>query len=413
MTNRLGGIADDFTGATDLAAALTTAGYRTVVTVGVPPADVPAADAVIVALKTRTAPVADAVCESLAAARWLRAAGATRIYFKYCSTFDSTPTGNIGPVADALLSELGLTLGVVVPSFPANGRRLYQATLFVHGQPLAESSMRHHPLTPMTDSNVVRLLEPQSTSRVVHVPLEQVRQPGELAASLRRAAADGPVLVVIDAIDDTDLTIIAEALPAETLLTGGAALAAVLDPPGTSVAGPIDFPDGPRLVVAGSASAATRAQVAAARDVLPSERLDVVALNRDPEAEVARLLDIVTASWARSDDPVLVYATATLDDLSDPTDRARDAGLIERGLAALCAAAVKHGGRRLIVAGGETSGAVTSELGVAHLEIGPSIAPGVVWSSAVTASGVRVALALKSGNFGTPTMFLDAWEVLG
>jgi uncharacterized protein YgbK (DUF1537 family) len=225
----LGCIADDFTGATDLAAALTDAGYRTTVVIGPGVDEVGDADAVVVALKTRTAPVADAVSQSLSAVRSLRRLGAERFYFKYCSTFDSTPQGNIGPVADALLAELGARLGVVVPSFPANGRRVYGSMLFVHGQPLAESPMRDHPLTPMTDSNVVRLLEPQTTSAVAAIPLERVRADASaLTAELAELASGDPTLVVLDAIDDGDLARIAQALPPGTLITGGAALAAQL-----------------------------------------------------------------------------------------------------------------------------------------------------------------------------------------
>ena len=409
---QLGCIADDFTGATDLAAALAAAGYRTVVTIGVPGGPVADADAVVVALKSRTAPVDEAVRDSVAALRWLRGIGATRTYFKYCSTFDSTPRGNIGPVADALLAELGTGLGVVVPSFPANGRRVYQATLFVHGEPLAESPMRHHPLTPMTDSNLVRLLEPQSTSRVAHVPLERLREPGALAAELAGLASGGPVLVVLDAIDDADLAVIAGALPADALVTGGAALGAALSGPTPDAAGALSFPDGPALVVSGSASAATREQVAVARESVPSARVDLAALLTDADAEVTRLLDVVVSAWANDDRPVLVYATAELADLSAEADRERDSALIERCLADLTRRAVAAGGRRVIVAGGETSGAVTSALGVTQLEIGPAIAPGVVWAGATTGDGTRVALALKSGGFGSPTMFLDAWKVL-
>ena len=404
---QLGCIADDFTGATDVAAAFTSAGHRTVVTIGVPEGPVPGADAVVVALKSRTAPVADAVRESLAAARALRALGASRYYFKYCSTFDSTPDGNIGPVADALLAELGLGLGVVVPSFPANGRRVFQGCLFVHDQPLDESSMRHHPLTPMTDASLLRLLAPQTTSRVELVPLQVVHDETALPATLA-SLADGatPTLAVLDAVDDGDLARIARALPEHTLLTGGAGLAGALAGADRGPE-PIGFPAGARLVVAGSASAATREQVAVAGGEIPSVQVDRAALPTAFDEEVARLFDVVRSGGDR---PVLVYATASLDDLAGG---ARHAELIERCLARVTVSAVAGGVRRVVVAGGETAGAVTAALGVRQLAIGPSIAPGVVWSSAATADGTRVALALKSGNFGGPRLFLDAWDVLG
>lgn len=410
----LGCIADDFTGATDLAAALTDAGFRTIMTIGSPPTGLPDADAIVVALKTRTAPVDEAVRLSVEAIRGLTALGASRFYFKYCSTFDSTATGNIGPVADALLQETDAPLGVVVPSFPANGRTVFQGTLFVHDQPLAESPMRHHPLTPMTDSNVLRLLRPQTTSPVEHVPLAVVHSPEALAARLGGLTDLGrPPLVVLDAIDDDDLARIAAALPDGTLLTGGAALAGALTAPNRSVTpAPTDFPTGPSLIVSGSASAATREQVATARAHLPAFQLDLAALLADFDAEVHRLLDDVSAAWAESDRPVLVFATAELADLSSGVNRARDADLIERSLAQLVSGAVDRGARRIIVAGGETSGAVTSALGIRQLEMGPRIAPGVVWTIADTATGARVLLALKSGNFGDARMFLDAWELL-
>ena len=410
----LGCIADDFTGATDLAAALTDAGFRTIMTIGSPTTDLSDADAIVVALKTRTAPVDEAVSQSVAAIRQLTAAGASRFYFKYCSTFDSTATGNIGPVADALLVETGASLGVVVPSFPANGRSVYQGTLFVHDQPLAESPMRHHPLTPMTDSNVMRLLRPQSTSPIEHIPLATVHRPQELADRLADVAdVAAPPLVVLDAIDDDDLVRIARALPADALLTGGAALAGALAAPNRSAPpAALDFPVGRSLIVSGSASSATRGQVATARETLPAIRLDLPALLADFNGEVARLLNQVTTSWAQSELPVLVFATAELTDLTAGENRARDAELIETSLAQLVVGAVEHGARRIIVAGGETSGAVTSALGVQQLEMGPTIAPGVVWTIADTIMGPRVMLALKSGNFGNPRMFLDAWELL-
>lgn len=405
---QLGCIADDFTGATDVAAALTSAGHRTVVTIGVPEGPVLGADAVVVALKSRTAPVAAAVEESIAAARALRALGASRFYFKYCSTFDSTPQGNIGPVADALLAELGLKLGVVVPSFPANGRRVFQGHLFVHDQPLDESPMSHHPLTPMKDANLLRLLAPQTTSRVELVPLQVVQDGTALPATLASLAGGTTrTLAVVDAVNDRDLVRIAHALPERALITGGAGLAAALAGPDRRP-DPIGFPAGPRLVVAGSASAATREQIAVAAREIPSAQVDRARLATAFDEEVARLLAVV-----RTAERTLVYATASLDDLAADVDRARDAALIERCLAELTRAAVAAGARRIVIAGGETAGAVTAALGVRRLEIGPSIAPGVVWSSAATADGTRVALALKSGNFGGPRLFLDAWDVLG
>jgi len=410
----IGCIADDFTGATDIAGALTRAGYRTVVTIGAPPDGLPEADAIVVALKTRTSAVEHAVTTSTDAARRLLELGCTRLYFKYCSTFDSTPSGNIGPVADALLETTGHRLGVVVPSFPRNGRRVFQSQLFVHDQLLSESPMRHHPLTPMTDSHIGRLLTPQTRSRVELVDLQTVRDADALSRRLSDLAeSPSPVLAVLDAIDDGDLTRIAAALPDTALLTGGAALAGALPAPAEPVdADPLSAPVGRRLVLAGSASSATRGQIAAALPEMPSAQLDLAALAADAGAETQRLRAVIRDAWAEAPDrPVLVFATASLDDLSPADSREQDAERIEACLSALAVAAVDDGARSIIVAGGESSGAVTSALGVQRLEIGPEIAPGVVWSRAVTAGGVEIGLALKSGNFGSERIFLDAWAV--
>ncbi|MCA1219718.1 3-oxo-tetronate kinase [Streptomyces sp. 8L] len=453
----LGAVADDFTGATDLAATLVARGFRTVVTVGVPDApggaaaDSPpagdagpsaptaddgpwgedpygGADAVVVALKSRTAPVPEAVRDAVAALRALRAAGCKRFYFKYCSTFDSTPLGNIGPVTDALLDELGAPGTVIVPSFPATGRTVYRARLFVHDDLLDESPLRDHPLTPMRDAHVGRLLAPQTRRPVALVRHEAVRAGADAVREELSRVPDA--LTVVDATTDEDLRVIAAATADLPLITGAAGLALGLTGPreGRENAGAGPRQDGPRAVLSGSASSMTRAQVGHARGLLPSRALDVAALRADLDGAVAGLVSFARACW-RADPglPPLIYAADETTDLrgTEATGpgaasgtRAQDtagpdaATLVETALARCAAALVAAGARRLLVAGGETSGAVVTALGARVLSIGAPIAPGVVWThteARIDGTAHPVDLALKSGNFGTVDMFTTAW----
>lgn len=424
----LGAIADDFTGATDLATALVARGFRTVVAVGAEglTADAAAArevgeaDAVVVALKSRTAPVEEAVGTSLAALRALRDADCRSFYFKYCSTFDSTPRGNIGPVTDALLDALGETATVVVPSFPATGRTVYKARLFVHDELLAESPMRHHPLTPMRDSHVVRLLEPQTGRPVRAIGLDTVRAGAEALRTALAAPEHADALTVVDATEDRDLRTISAATSSMRLVTGAAGLALGLTGPheGTARAAAASAPGAFGAVLAGSASAATRAQVAHGREHLPHRKLDVAALRSDPAATVADLVDFARACWRQDPArPPLLYAVGSLDDLEHDTPEGAPpaAELIEQALAACAVDLVRAGARRLLIAGGETSGAVTTALGARTLSIGAQIAPGVAWARThLTVDGATEAvdLALKSGNFGDTTIFTTAWDAL-
>ncbi|GAA2351321.1 3-oxo-tetronate kinase [Streptomyces carpaticus] len=417
---RWGGVADDFTGATDLATNWVARGLRTSVTLGVPSdeelADLRLAgmDAVVVALKTRTAPVRDAVTQSVAALDALRRLGCSRFYDKYCSTFDSTPQGNIGPVADALLAQLGADKAVVVPSFPATGRTVYQGHLFVGGQLLSDSSMRHHPLTPMTRSDVAELLRPQTRHRVATVPLQVVRAG---AAALRAAidAADG-TYVVVDAVDESDLAVIAEVTAGDPLVTGGSGLAlglpAVADAPATAA---MPVAAGHRAVLAGSASSATRGQIAHAREHLAHRKLDLAALRADLAGEVVRLTAWATECWTRSPgEPVLVYAVDSLEDLeaAPPAGQRPAAELIEEALADCATAFAAAGARQFLVAGGETSGSVVQALDVRRLELGPALAPGVSWAHGTAGDGRAYNLALKSGNFGHQDIFTAGWQAL-
>ncbi|MFE5074699.1 3-oxo-tetronate kinase [Streptomyces halstedii] len=423
----LGAIADDFTGATDLATMLVARGHRTVVTVGTDAFSDSAgsrtvrdADAVVVALKSRTAPVDEAVGTSLTALRALREAGCARYYFKYCSTFDSTPRGNIGPVADALLAELGERRTVVVPSFPATGRTVDQGLLRVHGELLAESPMRHHPLTPMRDSHLGRLLTPQTGHPVRLVGLDTVRKGTDALRSALDAPGLADALVVVDAVSDEDLVTVCAATAHLTLVTGAAGLALGLTGPHTEAARatPASAPGDPGVVLSGSASSATRAQVAHARTRLPHRKLDLAALRADFDGTVAALVGFARRAW--DDDPAkppLIYAVGDLADLEDsaPHDGPAASELVERALAACATGLVAAGARRLLVAGGETSGAVVTALGVRTLAIGAPIAPGVTWARADGRAHDRehtVDLALKSGNFGDAAIFTEAWSAL-
>lgn len=412
-----GCIADDFPGATDLATNFVSQGFRTTVVFGPPDPERPdthdesETDVVVVALKTRTAPVEQAVSESLRSLRYLESIGAQRIYVKYCSTFDSTPAGNIGPVIDAVLAELDEAATVVVPSFPQAARTVYQGHLFVGSDPLSESSMRNHPLTPMLDSSVPRMLSLQTVNHVGLVPLDVVRAGG--VALRDRVAPDGErTLLVVDAISELDLTTIAEATSGLRVVTGGSGLArGFAHDAGSEDARDIPVAGGYSATLCGSASQATRAQVNHARLNVPWRKLDLHALRGGFDAEVASLLDWaagVYEEWA--DATPLFYSVDSLSDIENVP--AGTSELVEQALAAIAAGLVRLGARRLIVAGGETSGRVVSELGIDRIAIGAAIAPGVAWGAGRTADGAPVNVALKSGNFGGEDMFTSAWAVL-
>lgn len=422
MSLLLGCIADDFTGATDLASMLVKAGLRTVQVIGVPddPALAGDADAVVVALKSRTIPAADAVAQSLAALDWLRGRGARQIYFKYCSTFDSTDQGNIGPVADALLDALGETFTIACPAFPENGRTIYQGHLFVGEALLSDSPMRHHPLTPMTDANLVRVLQRQTPRQVGLVPYRVVRQgAAAIRVEFQRLRDAGRSHAVVDALADDDLYAIGAACADLALVTAGSGVALGL-PQNFYAAGLMQprrdaavLPSvgGKPAVLAGSCSAATREQVRTMAARHPAALIDPLAAS-DPAELAARALEAVAPALARGE-PFLIYSTtdpAKVKEVQRHLGQERAAALVEATLACIARELVARGVRRLVVAGGETSGAVVSALGVKALAIGPQIDPGVPWTLA--AGEPRVALALKSGNFGAPDFFEKALQML-
>jgi len=413
----LGCIADDFTGATDLANTLVKGGMTAVQVIGVPTGPLPEADAIIIALKSRTAPVGEAVTQSLAACDALLAAGAKQIFWKYCSTFDSTDQGNIGPVADALLKRLGSGFALACPAFPTNGRTIYLGHLFVGNALLNESGMENHPLTPMTDANLVRVLGRQTDGAVGLVPFTTVEQ-GAAATrqAMMRLAEQGRRYAIVDAVTDQHLLAIGEAAAQHALITGGSGVAMGLPEnfrragllPARGDAASLPPMQGMAAVVAGSCSRATLGQIGLARDHVPVLELDALA-TPDAAALTAQALDWVSGKLS-ADRPVVIAASAPPEKVAALQAKlGRDAAgaLIETAMAAIAEGLVARGVGRLVVAGGETSGAVVQRLGVTALRIGPEIDPGVPWTFAEP-RGLH--LALKSGNFGARDFFLKAFD---
>lgn len=443
MGIRLGCIADDFTGATDLANNLVRAGMRVVQLIDVPPAgadrpddtDIEAdadsdtdtdtdtdlgvdADAVVIALKSRTVPAAEAVEASLRALAWLRAAGAEQIYFKYCSTFDSTPAGNIGPVTEALMDAIGADFTLATPAFPDNGRTVFKGHLFVGDVLLSESGMRHHPLTPMTDPDLVSVLGAQTTRPVGLIDHTTVAGGAEaIRARMDALREEGVGIAIADAVSNDDLLRLGSAVRELPLVTAGSGLAIGLpanwgiEP--SPAAARLPPAGGHRAVVSGSVSVATNRQV---QEFLDSGR---PAFSVDP-LRIAAGEDVAGqalgfAEKHLADGPVLVYSTEAPDTVRTVQGRlgAAEAGeLVERTLARVARGLVARGVRQLVVAGGETSGAVVQELGVTGLRIGPQIDPGVPWCAAALPDGDTLHITLKSGNFGGPGFFTDAFALL-
>jgi len=426
----LGCIADDFTGATDLANNLVRSGMRTVQTIGVPEDTSPPvdADAIVVALKSRTIAPADAVAQSLAALQWLRAQGVQQVYFKYCSTFDSTPAGNIGPVIDALLDALsdlpGSGFTIACPAFPETGRTIFKGHLFVGDQLLSDSGMRNHPLTPMTDANLVRVLQAQTTNKVGLVAHDVVAQSADaIRGRFAALRAEGVGIAIVDAVSNDDLMRIGAALQGMPLVTGGSGVAIGLPQnwpslervAATGRADALPPASGLRAVVSGSCSLATNAQVLHfRRSGRPGFAVDPLALAAGDDV-VGKAL-----AWAGRhlhDGPVLVYATAEPSAVEDAQQRlgvARAGEMVEQALSRIARGMVQQGVRQLVIAGGETSGAVVRELGVRQMSIGPQIDPGVPWTAVQSpvCAGATLHVALKSGNFGATDFFTRAFERL-
>ncbi|MCV0424947.1 MAG: four-carbon acid sugar kinase family protein [Roseibium sp.] len=405
---KLGVIADDFTGASDIALMLSEGGMPTAQYVGIPgtTAD-PAIEAGVIGLKTRTVPAQEAITRSLEACDWLKAQGAEQIVLKICSTFDSTDAGNIGPVAEALADWLGETSVLVCPAFPENGRTVFEGHLFVKDRLLSECGMQHHPLTPMTDPDLRRVLARQTSWPVGHIPVSTVWTGPD--AICRSAEEAGKAMVIVDAIRNDDLLAIGQAAKSRNLLVGGSGIALGL---------PENFGfsqhiaswtgvTGKAVVLSGSCSTATRGQVAAYKSIAPSRELaaDDIITKRVSLQEILEwtLMQEHAPLLYSSADPSVVAAA------QERFGREASAEAIESLFANLAAALSQAGVQRIVVAGGETSGAVVSGLDAHTLEIGPKIAAGV---PALKVSGRPLALALKSGNFGGPDFFQEALAVL-
>ncbi len=415
----LGCIADDFTGATDLANNLVRAGMRVVQTIGVPNAPLSAeVDAVVVALKSRTIAPQDAVDQSLQALQWLQGQGAEQIYFKYCSTFDSTAQGNIGPVTEALMQALQTDFTIATPAFPDNGRTVFKGYLFVGDVLLNESGMQHHPLTPMVDANLVRVMQAQCKSKVGLLSHKTIAQGATaIQEDIANLKQQGVRIAIVDAVSNDDLMRLGPALKGMPLLTAGSGVAIGLPQnfglTPTPQASVLPKASGLQAVVSGSCSQATNRQVAHFKATgRPAFLIDPLNLKGSWQDLVKEVL-----AWAQghlASGPVLVYSTATPESVQAVQSQlgVEAAGhQVEQALAAIARGLVELGVQQMVVAGGETSGACVQALAIEQLQIGPQIDPGVPWCHAHTPMG-SVHITLKSGNFGTDDFFTKAFSFL-
>ena len=415
----LGCIADDFTGATDLANNLVRAGMRVVQTIGVPNAPLSAeVDAVVVALKSRTIAPQDAIGQSLQALQWLQGQGAQQIYFKYCSTFDSTAQGNIGPVTEALMHALQTDFTIATPAFPDNGRTVFKGYLFVGDVLLNESGMQHHPLTPMVDANLVRVMQAQCKSKVGLLSHKTIAQgTASIGQEITNLKQQGVRIAIVDAVSNDDLMRLGPALKGMPLVTAGSGVAIGLPQnfglSPTPQASVLPKASGLQAVVSGSCSQATNRQVANFKaSGRPTFLIDPLHLKGSWEDLVQEAL-----AWAQghlATGPVLVYSTATPESVQAVQSElgVEAAGhQVEQALAAIARGLLQQGVHQLVLAGGETSGACVQALSIEQLQIGPQIDPGVPWCHAHTPMG-GVHITLKSGNFGTDDFFTKAFTFL-
>jgi uncharacterized protein YgbK (DUF1537 family) len=424
MAVLLGCIADDFTGGTDLAGMLVKSGMKTIQLIGVPTEPAPDdVDAVVIALKSRTNPAPEAIEESLRALEWLKSQGCQQFFFKYCSTFDSTPKGNIGPVAEALMKALDTKFTIACPAFPANKRSIYKGHLFVGDDLLSESGMRNHPLTPMTDSNLVRVLQQQVQSKVGLTDYSVVKGgAGVIQKRFADLQKDGNQFSIVDALSDIDLYSIGAACADLPLVTGGSGIALGLPENFRKKgllkiigdASKLGTVRGLKAVIAGSCSVATQEQVRVMKEKSPAYFVDPLALV-DGRDVVTEALEWVAQKIVKG--PVLIYATSspeTVKSIQDKVGIEKAGEMVEHALAKIAKGLIKLGVGQLIVAGGETSGAVVKALGISGLRMGPEIAPGVPWTKAIftEVNHDPLVLALKSGNFGSPQFFNEAWDYI-
>ncbi|MDN3616309.1 3-oxo-tetronate kinase [Vibrio gallaecicus] len=411
----LGVIADDFTGATDIAGFLVENGMRTIQLNGIPAGDFDvSADAVVISLKSRSCPVDEAITDSVTALKWLQSQGCQQFYFKYCSTFDSTAQGNIGPVTDALLAELGESFTMVCPALPVNGRTVYNGHLFVFGELLSDSGMRNHPVTPMTDSSVVRMMNAQSEGVSGLVNFQTIEQGSDsVTARFEELKSQGNRYAVVDAFNSEHLVTLGQAAKSLKLITGGSGLAAgiaknwtehLVDQSDAKLAGsPVKAPT---VVFSGSCSVMTNQQVTAYKQLAPHFAIDVKACLTNAQYTNEVFDWVMTHS--QSEFAPLVYATAdaaALKTIQEEYGAKASSHAVEQFFSQLAIKLQKNGVKNFIVAGGETSGVVTQSLAVKGFHIGPQIAPGVPWVKSVEGD---LSLALKSGNFGDENFFAKA-----
>lgn len=416
---KLGVIADDFTGATDIASFLVNNGLATVQLNGVPSADFCVeAEAVVISLKSRSCPAAQAVADSLRAVEWLQQQDCQQFYFKYCSTFDSTEQGNIGPVTDALLEKLGETQTIISPSLPVNGRTVYQGHLFVMDQLLSDSGMRHHPVTPMTDSNLLRVMEKQSQGQCGLVAYSVMEQGVDAVRQrLQVLKNEGKRYVVLDALNEQHLLTQGEALRDMKLVTGGSGLAIGLARqwatrtentlPATDAGQPHS---GSAVVLSGSCSVMTNKQVARYLQQAAGQAIDVARALQGASEQQAYVQELTDWIEAHRQDPLapLLYATSSPEILAEIQQRfgpEASSQAVEKLFADIAAKLQQSGFERFIIAGGETSSIVAQTLGIQSFHIGPTISPGVPW---VRSTDNTLSLALKSGNFGDEDFFARA-----
>ena len=421
MPITLGCIADDFTGATDLANMLVKGGLKTIQLLGNPTKEdvVPSVDAVIIALKTRTIPVEEAIEQSLQALNWLKNAGAKQFFFKYCSTFDSTDKGNIGPVIDALMEALETQFTIACPAFPETERTIFKGHLFVGDKLLSDSPMKDHPLTPMTDSNLVSILSRQTSQKVGLVEYKDILAgPYAIRKAFDQLQKEDVAIAVTDVLNDEHLYFLGEAVKDFKLITGGSGIALGLPSQFKSRnnhqeetrAHSLPKVLGKELVLSGSCSEMTLAQVDEFSKKYSTLKLNPIELAENNSA-LANAVDWVIQ--AKGEEPILVYASAPPDAVKQAQKKlGRDlaSSTVENALAKIALAAVQDGFRRIVVAGGETAGAVMSNLGIKGIMIGEQIDPGV--PTTVSIGDPSIGLVLKSGNFGSADFFEKAFKVM-
>ncbi|MEZ5924081.1 MAG: four-carbon acid sugar kinase family protein [Hyphomicrobiaceae bacterium] len=412
----LGAIADDLTGGIELASMLVAQGVRTGFGIGPAASLVEDAEAQVIALKTRVIPADEAVTAVLGGAERLITRGARQVFFKYCATFDSTPAGNIGPCAEALIDRLDAHRALFCPALCETGRTVYQGHMFGGSTLLSDSPKRFDPLTPMTDSNLVRVLQAQSRQKVGLIDHSIVEAgPEAIRYRSEQLAAEGATLQIVDTLNENHLAAIADAAAGMPLLTGNSSVAAHLPAcwrrsGDLQATAPIMLAgvDGPGAVIAGSVAEQTRQQLAVFGTHHPVLTLHLERAFAGDDL-VGEAMTFARQCMRQCRDFAISTAVpqAAVDQLQTRFGRAETAAQAEFILSTLAHRFVHElGVRRIVVAGGETSGAVVAALGLTRLEVGPYLGLGM--SRAITRTEPILGLSLKSGKLGS----LDVFERL-